>query len=101
MPQPAPIRASARLGVAASVGGVWGMPRTLRPALAGVVGLRLDIRLAAAGDRALIRADETAVGIGQLGDGVGQGGAVRSPDGAASITAPARGLADHARRRCA
>src|SRR4051794_13752860 len=48
------------------------MPRTLRSALAGVVGRRLDIGLTAGGDRYLIREDETAVGIGPLGDGAGQ-----------------------------
>src|SRR5512133_1615101 len=101
MPQAAPVRASARLGVATFVGGVWGMPRTLRPALAGVVDRRLDIWLTVAGERDIIRADETAVGIGPLGDGGSPHSAVRSADGAASITAPARGLAHYARRRCA
>src|SRR5947207_611394 len=43
MPQVAPVRASARLGVACSVWGVCGMPRTLRAVLAGVVGWRVAI----------------------------------------------------------
>jgi hypothetical protein len=47
------------------------MPRTLRAALAGVVGWRLDIWLSAGGDRDLIREDETALGISPLGDGAG------------------------------
>src|SRR5438045_3196217 len=101
MPQAAPVRARARLVIAASVGGVGGMPTTLRPALAGGVGLRLDIWLTAAGDRGLIREDETRVAISLLGDGAGHSGAVRSDRGASSVTSNGRGLADHARRRCA
>src|SRR3954469_3718018 len=99
MPQAAPVRASALLDVATSVGGVWGMPTTLRPALAGGVGRRLDVWLTAADDPALTREDEIRLAIGPLGDGAGQGGAVRSDRGSPSVTSDGRGFADHARWR--
>src|SRR3954454_18280297 len=99
MPHAAPVRASARLVIAASVGGVGGMPTTLRPALSGVVGRRVDIWLTAADDPALTPEDEIRLAISPLRDGAGQGGAVRSDRGAPSVTSDGRGLAHHARWR--
>src|SRR5215216_6218537 len=74
------------------------MPRTLRAALAGVVGWRLDMWLTAGGDHGLISQDETVDGISPLGDGASPPGAVRSDRGA-PVTAAAGGLAHHARER--